>query len=104
MEFENPISHAADPVTSAEAAEAVTAGGTRERHARRVLALVAAHPGSTAIELQAAQGEPAGGGLTEYQIRRRLTDLLAAGLVAQGDPRPCRVRGSRMVTWRPAGA
>lgn len=90
--------HTNDPASSREAADLVAATGTQERHARRVLELVRANPDLTAVELMAAQAGP--GALDEYPIRRRLSDLLKDGAVEQGAPRPCRVRGTKMVTWR----
>lgn len=94
MDLVNPIAHAGDPSTSAEAADAVTASGKRQRNAERVLALVVKFPGMTAAELHALQGE-----FELQEVRRRCTDLLHAGRVVQGAARPCRVRGTRMVTW-----
>ena len=102
MNLTNPTSHANDPATSREAAAAVDAKGTRQHHASIVLALVKAHPGCTAIELVTYQLANAKR-LDEYQVRRRLTDLRAAGLVVQGEPRACRVRSSKMVVWYIAG-
>lgn len=99
-DFPNPVAHACDPLTSHEAALAVTASGVRARHAEIVLQLVQAKPGATAIELMAAQ---VGTDLTEYQIRRRLVDLEAKGLVEKGAARACLVRGTKMVTWRVVG-
>jgi hypothetical protein len=93
----NPVAHAADPETSHEAGEAVTRSGARGRQAAAVLALVRGHPGRTAAELVGLQVDfPR---LDVYQVRRRLTDLLHAGLVVQGEARPCSRVGSRMVTW-----
>lgn len=92
--FDNiPASHAGDPETSREAERLVTKLGTRARHAAQVLALVKEYPGSTAGELWGRSG------LGEYQIRRRLTDLLHAGLVRRGEARACVRKGTKMVTW-----
>jgi hypothetical protein len=96
-EFTNPISRTNDPATSAEAAALVTASGARARQAEAVLALVAASPGLTAVELVASQAGPPA--LDRYQISRRLADLESAGRVRKGDARACRVHGTRMVTW-----
>ena len=92
--FGNAVAHRADPVTSHDAAAKVTASGARQRHADIVLATLDEHPDCTAPELARKCG------LEEYQVRRRLTDLLQAGAATQGQPRACRVKGSRMVTWR----
>jgi hypothetical protein len=103
FDFLNPVAHTADPPTSAEAAARVTASGRRAAHARLVLALVRRHPGSTAVELWAAANAGEQADLGEMQeVRRRLTDLLHAGRVRQGDARACRVRKSKMVTWSAA--
>lgn len=91
--YQNPIAHSHDPETSVEAAREIDANGTRSRHADMVLALVRQYPDSTAIEL----GQHSD--LGEYQIRRRLTDLLKAGRIVRGEPRKCSVRGTAMVTW-----
>lgn len=42
--------------------------------------------------------------LSEYQVRRRLTDLLHAGKVRQGEARLCSAKGTKMVTWFPREA
>ena len=97
LRFANPVAHAGDPSTSHAAAALVTETGTRARHAAAVLKLVREHPASTAIELMHAQTDT---DLDEYQIRRRLTDLKAAGLVVPGEARVCRRRGTKMLTWR----
>ncbi len=98
MNFTNPISHTDDPGTSAEAAAIITANGMRARHAERILVMIRAHPESTAIELASHQtGEER---LNEYQIRRRLVDLEDAGKVQKGPARACRIRGTKMVTWK----
>ena len=88
-----PVAHSGDPETSHEAARQITASGCRGRHAQEVLALVTSHPGCTACELLAHTT------LAEYQVRRRLTDLFHAGLVAQGPARRCGAKGTQMVTW-----
>ena len=100
-EFPNPIAHNVDPQSSHTAAQRVTKSGARKAQAEIVFELVTANPESTAVELLAAQAAgPAA--LGEYQIRRRLTDLLKKGRIIQVIERPCRVRGSQMVTWSPA--
>lgn len=94
-----PLAANADPVTSHEAAERHTASGARGRHCRLVLTLVQENPGATAVELYAVQQE-----LERHEVSRRLADLRNAGLVCQGEPRACTVRGTRMVTWYAVGA
>lgn len=94
--FSNPIAHTNDPTTSHLAADKITKSGKRVKHADIVLDLVQRFPDSTAVELVEQ------GSLREYQVRRRLTDLMHAGKVVRGAGRECRVRGSQMVTWRAA--
>jgi len=95
-----PSSHAGDPATSAEAAQNHDASRRAAAHARLVLELVRKHPSSTAVELWSHCNEWDRFRLVEMQeVRRRLTDLHRAGRVHQGEARPCRVKGSRMVTW-----
>jgi hypothetical protein len=96
----NPISHANDPATSREAAERITQSGARGAHCRMVLAMVAMDPNLTAGELWQRAAPSEQGVLKELQeVRRRLTDLLAAGKVSQGLPRPCAIRGAKAVVW-----
>ncbi|MDE2100900.1 MAG: winged helix-turn-helix domain-containing protein [Patescibacteria group bacterium] len=90
-----PIAANQDPETSHESARRVNASGSRKAHARMVLELVRLHPGSTSCELHAAQYV-----LDRHEVSRRLSDLLHAGLVRQETARPCRIKGTRMVTWR----
>ncbi len=90
--------HSGDPLPSQMAAEKMTNSAKHEKHSRIVYELVEATPDSTAIELLASQD-----GLTEYQIRRRLTDLKQSGAVATGFFRKCKVRGTDMLTWRVCG-
>lgn len=91
--FRNPIAHTDDPSSSREAAAKAEQTGMRKRHADRVERLVAENPGETACELAAKSD------LGEYQIRRRLTDLLQAGRIVRGPQRKCSVKGTTMVTW-----
>jgi hypothetical protein len=66
-----------------------------------VQSLVRAHPDLTAVELWQRASEEMKDELYEMQeVRRRLTDLLHAGRVRQGESRECTVKGSQMVTWR----
>jgi predicted HTH transcriptional regulator len=88
------MSHRNDPLSSREAAVNHIATGSRSRHRTIVLDLVKHHPDCTAIELMEFCD------LKEYQVRRRLSDLKNDDRVEHGPQRPCRVRGSMMVTWR----
>lgn len=100
-DLDSPAFHRVDPPTSAIAAKAHLESGRQLRNADRVLTLVREHPDSTAIELFDLASVEVRSLLVEPQeVRRRLTDLLKAGRVVQGAARECRVRGSKMVTWR----
>lgn len=100
-----PATHRHDPPTSGEALEQHEASGARERHCVIVLRLVRERPGSTACELWAGAAPRCQAELKEMQeVRRRLCDLTARSLVEQGEARPCRVRGTRQVTWHVAEA
>lgn len=93
----NPLWHSDDPASSVAAAGGITASGARNRHAAIVYALVAQSPGCTAVELLKRQ--TGDGRLSEYQIRRRLTDLQHSGCIRRGPLRKCRVRSTDMLTW-----
>lgn len=88
------LAHRDDPETSRTAANTMNRTGTAQRHLDVVVDLVRWNPGRTAVELAALV--PA---WEVQEVRRRLTDGKRLGLLVQGDPRPCSVRGTRMVTW-----
>src|SRR5574341_2524898 len=98
-EFSNPVAHAADPESSRVAAEAVTVSGRRARHAQIVLALVRRYPLQTAIELWTLASADQFHLKESQEIRRRLVDLEAAGLVRKAGQRHCSVRGTLQGTW-----
>jgi hypothetical protein len=96
----NPVSHTNDPPTSREAATTHTLNGKRAKHAKLVLKLVTAKPGCTAVELYHHAPADMQAELKEMQeVRRRLTDLHAAGLVCQRGQRMCQVKGTTQVVW-----
>jgi hypothetical protein len=88
-----PASHTHDPATSHEAEHQHTRSGARGQHCAVVLEAVRAHPCRTASELE--RWVP----YDLQETRRRLTDLLHAGDVIQGDPRTAAGRRKREVTW-----
>jgi hypothetical protein len=97
----------ADPVTSHEAADRVNAAGTARTNAIAVARLVRLAPGSTACELLAQYEKVRRNGtrwphLDRHEISRRLPDAERAGWVTRGEPRECRVAGTRQLTWNPA--
>jgi len=80
-------SHAADPATSYEAEDALTASGMRRSQAVKILAVVKASPGLTGHEIGAAL--------------RRLNDLHKIREVHQGQARIGPMNRNE-VTWWPA--
>lgn len=96
-----PLAATADPDTSHASAREHVASGAQGEHCRRVLELVRMAPGSTYVELW--EGQSGRQILRDVEIMRRLNDLRHAGLVRQGPPRTCRVKGTKMVVWLPVG-
>lgn len=86
-----------DPSTSKLAAESVNVSGVAQTHVEHVVKMVTAYPGRTACELAELIPE-----WEMQEVRRRLTDAKKQQLVVAGDPRHCRIRGTKMITWRPA--
>jgi hypothetical protein len=97
-----PAAATNDPATSHDAAREVTRSGARGEHCRRVLKMVQAHQGLTAVELhndQTGDFDPDAEPLDRHEISRRLADLKNVGLVRQGPSRPCRIKHRVMSTW-----
>ena len=88
-----PATHRNDPSTSRAAERRFAATGTRATHCQRVLSVVKRYPRMTAIELLPWLG------LTEYQVRRRLTDLKNMHRIRIAGTRRCGVKGTTMSTW-----
>lgn len=92
-----PRAHRNDPRSSHEAAAAGEASGTFQRQAERVLAGLRSYTNCTSAELARHLG------MDLYAVRRRLTELEAAGLVDRIDPTadtvPCGVSGKRVCRW-----
>ncbi len=91
-----PRVHRNDPKSSHEAAAEGEKSGRFARHLDQVLDLVKRFPNSTAAELaKVAKSKH----LDKHEIRRRLTELVDAGLVDQSHPTPamapCAVAGKR---------
>ena len=91
--FDIPASHTNDPAPSRIAEHRITATGQRRTHCDRVLSVVQRYPRMTAIELLPWLG------LTEYQVRRRLTDLKNMHRIRIAGTRRCGVKGTTMSTW-----
>jgi hypothetical protein len=100
------LSHSAiarrfDPSTSHEAAEHITANGSRARQQNAVLDLVKRYPGHTSAEL-AVKCELEDGCLDRASTARRLPELRKAHLVKNGWDRVCSVTSRKGMTWYPA--
>ena len=85
--------HAHDPPPSAQAERRITASGKRQTHCMRVLSAVQRYPRMTAPEYMPWTG------LTEIQVRRRLTDLHNAGKIHIAGERVCSVNGTGHSVW-----
>ena len=88
-----PASHRHDPSTSHIAERSVTGSGVRKTHCARVLSAVQRYPRMTAPEYMPWTG------LTEIQVRRRLTDLHNAGEIHIAGERVCSVNGTGHSVW-----
>lgn len=82
-----------DPVTSHQAAREAETSGRAATHRAICLEKVKQNPGLTAAEIAAATG------LERHVPSRRLPELRAAGLVVNGEARPCFVTGRDSMTW-----
>jgi hypothetical protein len=91
-----PRAHRNDPSSSHAAAAAGEASGLFKSNAMEVLALVKVYPNATAAELARFARRRH---LDKHEVRRRLTELCACGLVEQIKPteamKPCEVAGKR---------
>ena len=88
-----PLCHRHDPQTSQQAAERLRESGRLGAQQRAVLEALRRCNGATHAELGAFMG------LHWLTPARRLPELERAGLVRKGEPRICRVKGSRCTTW-----
>lgn len=96
-----PVAHLyrrSDPPSSREAAERVTAIGSRADHLQRIVQAVKAHPGSTSAEL----GQYAA--IERHEAARRTADACNAGLIVRGPAKTCSVGGRSAITWYPRRA
>ena len=95
----NPLKklvHSDDAITAHQAIHLFALSGKRKTHNEIVLEAVQRFPGCTAITLMKHTG------LTEYQVRRRLTDLKNQKLINSGQIKLDPDRQTDMVTWWPA--
>lgn len=87
------LSHRGDPQTSREAATKLLESGKLTGQRKAVLEALSQCDGSTHAELGGAMGR-------DWLVAaRRLPELARMGLVRKGEPRICRVKGSRCTTW-----
>jgi len=87
------MAHREDPDTSRLAAEQLVESGGLARQQQAVFDALHRCDGSTHGEIGQTMG-------CHWLIpARRLPELQKAGLVKKGEPRICRVKGSRCVTW-----
>jgi predicted HTH transcriptional regulator len=91
-----PRAHRNDPSSSHAAAAAGEASGRFKTNAMLVLSLVKRFPQATAAELAYLDSDH---NLDKHEIRRRLTELVQAGMVEQIKPteamKPCDVAGKK---------
>lgn len=95
-----PRSHAHDPSSSHAAAAAGEASGLFKSNAMEVLALVKRFPQATAAELAKFAKRRH---LDKHEIRRRLCEWVALGVIEQIKPtpdmKPCEVAGKRVCRY-----
>ena len=89
------IARTSHPETSHEAEAEFTATGKRVAATRHALAVLRKHPGSTARELDVANGS------LEREIGKRLNDLRTNGLAVVRGSRLCLVTGNKAQVWWP---
>ena len=85
-----------DPATSAWAAwqiEKSGKAGTQRRGVYRTILELGNRPFTAGEIAQAGRHD-------RYMVSRRLPELEELNLIRRGDPRLCRVMGSRQTTWR----
>jgi len=88
-----PLSHHDDPPTSRDAARKLSQSGRLTGQRRAVLDALHQCDGATHAELGRAMG-------CDWLVAaRRLPELERAKLVRKGEPRICKVKGSKCTTW-----
>jgi len=88
-----PIARNSDPLTSHEAAEAITMTGVRAAQQRLTSTAVEQYPGLTSLELSRRSK------IDRYTLARRLPECEDAKTVKRGQARRCSVSGRTAVTW-----
>ena len=87
------VARHSDPSSSHEAAEKVSANGTRASQQLACLEAVRNYPGHTSAELAVKLS------IDRYVTGRRLPELREAGLLRNGPKRECTAKGSQAITW-----
>ena len=90
---ETAQSHRADPATSRQARERPARSGKLRTQRQATLEAVRRCPGATHGELAKFMA------VDWFIPARRLSELERDGYVCKGEPRVCRVKGTRCVTW-----
>lgn len=93
-EGRGPVWRNSDPPSSRSAAKDHERSGRAGTHRAIISEFVRENPGLTGAEI----GERTG--LGQFEAMRRLSDLRHSGLVEQGEPRVCKIKGTKMVTWK----
>ena len=88
-----PSCHTDDPGTSFDASDRLAKSGRLHTQRQAVLEALRQCDGATHAELGAFMG------VHWLTPARRLPELARLGLVRKGEPRICRVKGSKCTTW-----
>lgn len=89
------LSRSTDPATSHEAARKLERGGEAHTQRMECVRAVREHPGKTPYEIARILG------CDGIIPGKRLPDARKKGLVKNGAPRECSIRGSKAMTWWP---
>ncbi len=95
IRVETPAARNTDPETSHEAAEHVTASGTRAQQQAQTIAAIRAFPGRTMQELAELTG------YCRFMLGRRVSECETAGAVRRMPKRKCAVTGRSAEPWEP---
>ena len=87
-----PLARKRDPQPSKLAASEIKLDGTLARQLQQTLNVVRVNPGMTAGEYES---------VLNFQCHKRLSDLLALGLVFKGLSRKCKITHRTAATWFP---
>jgi len=93
--FNRPLSHRDDPLSSYQAGDRVLRSGKVKGQMKFCLLAVRRWPGRTSAELAQLAG------MDRYSVARRLPALEHRGFVKKGGERLCTVCKSKCVTWTP---